>query len=88
MQVLTKIYLVLSILSLVSGFAYLAVGYTQEPESQMGFSPFLSWLQIVLALCTLVLTIAYLRGNDKLETATKVCYFFFSAFITYMIYFS
>lgn len=87
MRVLAKIYLVLSVLSLITGFLYLAVAYSQDHESLGSFSPISGFVQIFIAAVTLAITTIYLRGNEKVEVAAKACYVIFAAFLTYTIYF-
>lgn len=87
MNIVAKIYLILSIISILSGIASLFFGYTQANDHQAVLNPIFDVIQILLALLTLSLTVAYLKGKAFVKNFMVASIILFSVLLTYTVYF-
>jgi hypothetical protein len=65
MKIAAIIFLVIAILSLISGVGYLAVGLLSESSSQNLLSPWPGVAQIVIATYLLLFSLLFLKNNEK-----------------------
>lgn len=84
MKLATTIYMILSILSIVSGIGYLAAGFNANQE-YTGFAPISGVIQIVLATLVLLAFLLYKKRGSKLKMPFIFSASLYTAFIIYAV---
>lgn len=84
MKLATIIYMIFSILSIVSGIGYLAAGFNANQE-RTGFSAISGEIQVVLATLVLLACLLYKKRGSKFKILFIFGASLYTGFIIYVI---
>ena len=86
MRIAAIIFLVIAILSLISGVGYLAVGLLTESSGQNMLSPWPGVAQVVIATYLLLFSLLFLKNTEKYKNYFVSGIFLYGSFFMFSFY--